>query len=820
MRDLLKRWTRELACDDGAAGLIAVSLVVIVAFTALSLFLSGAFGPARDLERLQAAERANAATLEAVMVHFIQNQTVACPDTNNDGDAESSCASGGTVSGRIPWRTLNLGPDAALDAYDRYYTYVVSGDDDEKAMCESVANDFGAPAEYTGNMTQPSRLRVLTTGATAGYYVPFAIISHGANGRGGVMRGASTAISGATGSELDNATANPSEIYTGPYTSDAEDPFDDNVIVPSSGKLQDVCEMLTPGGEANASFGDDFNAPGSFASAKWDVSGTGTPTQGAGQANFATSGAGYLATASGVNAVPSVRPIYIAAHWTPGANGNSFQIVTRAEPGNTANNGVTFTFGATTSVAENGDITVSPTDTLSVIGGQQYLLEVYDNGNDVWGRASQVSNPSNNASVRFSGVDNDLDVDDRVVFANGTGSNSLDDVIVGYPMLSLQTGANPPARADASNGTDTANLTLEAWVRPIGMTAGSIVAQWSTDVGATDNSFRLYTTGTAVRFAVNDTGDEEDDVPTGISLAPHTWTHIAIVFNGTTRTVTSYKDGQFVSVQSTDLTAGIHGATEVIGFGADSVFETPPSGPWVGANNFDGQIADVRIWNTVRSATQIATCFSRRIVASGTCDTTGLRANWRMDPASFAPTALAASGAGSPGARGSSLFTPALATHFRATSLEVCPNNQAGAYQCDYRTAGAQTVPTFPDTIATFYVKAWGGGEDGGGSTGEGAAYAGGMVDNNGPIISVTVGDHGTPGEDTVIDADDQDVVAPGGARPFNILNILLGLLGIALDSSTQDAANNTDPHYPPTTPGRGGAVGGNGNPGAVVLIW
>ena len=56
-------------------------------------------------------------TRDALLVYFNQQATTPCPDTDLNGDADSPCNGAGTVSGTLPWRTMGISRDDAIDAY-------------------------------------------------------------------------------------------------------------------------------------------------------------------------------------------------------------------------------------------------------------------------------------------------------------------------------------------------------------------------------------------------------------------------------------------------------------------------------------------------------------------------------------------------------------------------------------------------------------------------------------------------------------------------------------------------------------------------------
>ena len=93
------RGLRKAVQDDaGVAALAVAGAISIVAFTALSLFLSS-FAGTRALERAQASARSGSSAIPAVLAYFYQQATpmLPCPDRNLDGVAEAACNGGGNA---------------------------------------------------------------------------------------------------------------------------------------------------------------------------------------------------------------------------------------------------------------------------------------------------------------------------------------------------------------------------------------------------------------------------------------------------------------------------------------------------------------------------------------------------------------------------------------------------------------------------------------------------------------------------------------------------------------------------------------------------
>jgi len=890
----LKRWVRNCARDEGVAGVIIAMIISIVAFSALAVFMSKHIGPSRDLELFQRAEAKLTITRDALLLYFNQqtSKTLPCPDTDLDGNQNSPCTGTGTVSGTLPWRTMGLARDDAVDGYGRYYKYVVVADAEEKSVCDSVTNAYdNSRVDYPGTTTDAATLEVRSTSQAAGTgeFVRFVVVSHGPNGLGGTTA-AGTAMGApvANSREEDNAASNPTEIFSGPFNgADGVDYFDDTVIFDSEHKLEASCEDSVTSGQVNASLTDNFTG-GTLDSTKWVTDGGGSaPTQTGGQAQF-TASTSYLATLTTSMFAPEVRPIYVSTYWTPDASNTTsgFSIVTRATPstlvsGDLFTTGVTFRFYSTGSAGSN-TITIRDSTTThatsgnyTLTAGQQYFIEAYDDGVSAWARISQVSNPSNAAEAIDTNLSVDLTGEQRVLFVNGSGTNRIDNLIIGTPMLSALTGPADGFVSSANGTNDTAtNVTIEAWVRPRTIpgsgTAATIVSQWDTTALA-NSGYRLYLDGSDLMLGLRSDAGGTEAVDLGISATANEWMHVAVSYDSTSNTVRAYKNGSLSSTTTTTTATGVinEGSVEFV-VGADTMTSNTAA-----SNFFYGNISDVRIWNSVRSASNVATCYKRRL-GGASCATTNLVVNWKLDPSALdggmpSGTADAYAGIGTAGTfRDGAYYAPSLAVYFRPNANEVCPASaRVSAYECAFRDVTATNtngdgVFTPPANLTAIFVKAWaggGGGNNEGGAPadnyGGGGAFGRGLVPNKGSW-DITLGTGGAAaasgdggdGTDTTIDVGGDSmfgVEAGTGAGDNNNNDDGTGGNNVAFDSEVVNDTDAdgfepaagcipagdpcTDPNAGPSylaaalrTPGRGGDGTSNtpfvGAAGAVILLW
>lgn len=853
--------------DDGLAGLVIAMLISITAFSALSAFLSRHAGPTRDVARVQEINREHRLLFSALLADFNAQAPVelVCPDTDFDGDRDAAddaaqpCNGNGTVTGTLPYRTLGVSRDEAIDPYGRYYTYVVVAAPAVRQQCEVVGGD------YTGEVVTSTALELRTATQTVGTgrYVPFAVISHGRNGYGARSPTGTGPTSGAGASEILNAADNASTIISGPFDTASASLFDDTVLAPDADAFENLCAGLTSGGAPNVTVLEDFadNDP-DFDSAVFDRGGATPPTQANGRAEFTDAGS-YIATIQTIFTTPSARAIYVSALWTPVTAASSFSIATRADLddkvdasddfSNGSQNGITFRFDGNVSIRNDG-APLATGGSFTRTAGSQYLIEVYDNGLQAWARVTSIDTPTVTAEVRTS-VSGDTTGDQRVAFIAQAGASYVDTVTVGTPMLSLRGFA---ATNGSDNGTATGDLTVEAWIRPRTLPGdeATLVSQWNQGSAGT-SSYRLFMSSSgAISIDLQDFGGTNDveTFPLGITADLNTWVHVAVSYDASDQVLRGYRNGELVSTSSTTLEiSGIRGAAFPFAVGADTI----SMGGNTGLNIFAGDISDVRVWDIAKATQVISACYRYRL-STTSCSSTGLVANWTLDP-TVEDGGLASGDAlaflGTAGdLDNDATWTPALALYYRPTSDIVCPGFEAGSYRCDFPDAITNYDVTLPDALAGVYVKAWGAGGGGYEATilandraGGGGGYAGGFVANTGAAIRITVGAGGLPGAlVTASDGGDSTIRRPTGPTLITASGGEGGSLGDQGDQGSGNthpqvengvAANSTadedgpacipagdpciDVYHSGVSNGRGAAAGLNsGRPGLVIFLW
>ena len=114
---------------NGQRGGALLVMLVILVIGITTVFVTSLSGTALQNQRHRTTANALALAKEALISYAVSDPNrpgeLPCPDTDDDGSAESNCsAAGNTLVGRLPWRTLDL-PDPRDSSGERLW-YVVS----------------------------------------------------------------------------------------------------------------------------------------------------------------------------------------------------------------------------------------------------------------------------------------------------------------------------------------------------------------------------------------------------------------------------------------------------------------------------------------------------------------------------------------------------------------------------------------------------------------------------------------------------------------------------------------------------------------------
>lgn len=175
-------------------------------------------------------------------------------------------------------------------------------------------------------------------------------------------------------------------------------------------------------------------------------------------------------------------------------------------------------------------------------------------------------------------------------------------------------------------------MTIECWFRTSdtnNQKLGWFVTKWIG--GGTVNTFGLgmlstgeitcWITNAASNFALTQTTTQYKDT---------LWHHVAVTYNSSTGVLSMYIDGVFTnnstnSAYPTTSSFGLltYNTTTRVIFGNDHAGTTPGTQT---DRQFRGSLADIRIWNVVRSAADISANFRQRLVGNET----GLIGYWKL----------------------------------------------------------------------------------------------------------------------------------------------------------------------------------------------
>ncbi len=392
----------------------------------------------------------------------------------------------------------------------------------------------------------------------------------------------------------------------------------------------------------------------------------------------------------------------------------------------------------------------SGSDVFRISNNTAYSVEVYDDGVQIWARITQVGSTAatGTAIVQLTSIataQQDFADTNRALAINYSDATvEIDDVLVGRGAMGVSFNGNDQVVSAGDNhDTTTGNLTLEAWIRPDTLPTGSnrqtLISKWTNSGANAAQSYRLYlTAGGALTLQLAGSDGSSPVLEThsfgGYAAKSGRWDHIAVTYNGTgssDRSAKLYVNRELIARSSSTAfaTNGIQQGTASFAIGAEN------DGAAV-INEFDGDMTDVRVWNTARTALEVFANYNRRLpLIDGSAS--GLIVNWTLDRDTTAtqlpifgtageailarPTATTTSGAtGVNGTlSGGAAYVAISQRHIPVfASATMCAAGGAqgavvGAFQCDYRLTTQTGTIAIPNSLASIHVKAWGGGGGG-----------------------------------------------------------------------------------------------------------
>lgn len=172
---------------------------------------------------------------------------------------------------------------------------------------------------------------------------------------------------------------------------------------------------------------------------------------------------------------------------------------------------------------------------------------------------------------------------------------------------------------DASQtGLDiTGDITIEAWLKPEVTTSNAIVSKYGSS-GAT-RSFLLYRNGSTIIFNMYNSSGSFSGTNQSHSFTNGVWKHIALTWKASTSLTTFYINGSSIGTDTGSVN-DINDSGTSFAIGANNVDVTP------GFFN-DGLVDDVRVWDTVRTPTEISDNYQKQLTGSET----NLQGYWRLN---------------------------------------------------------------------------------------------------------------------------------------------------------------------------------------------
>jgi hypothetical protein len=247
----------------------------------------------------------------------------------------------------------------------------------------------------------------------------------------------------------------------------------------------------------------------------------------------------------------------------------------------------------------------------------------------------------------------------------------------------------------------TGNFTLEAWVNPT-----NICATGFCTIAGRENDYLLATSNGTYWWRIADSSSASTWYNTGVAFTTGQWQHVALVRSGTS--VLLYANGQLMSTQSA-------GDNDASGTPISLTATTLPGPGWFQlaargldhTDMFNGGIDEVRVWNIVRTASEIgdgSTGDFNRPLNSTELGSSGLLAYWDMNDTQTAKIFINRKTAGTPA---SDLgWSGALTAEQNNRSVQIT-NRYLTVASANSTAAYGVDSPSFELTGSNFTVSGW-----------------------------------------------------------------------------------------------------------------
>jgi hypothetical protein len=168
-----------------------------------------------------------------------------------------------------------------------------------------------------------------------------------------------------------------------------------------------------------------------------------------------------------------------------------------------------------------------------------------------------------------------------------------------------------------------ADFTLEAWIKTSSSLSGTSASQGRgvlfADASGSNNDFATSVLTNRFAFSV---GNPDITIQSMSNVATGQWVHVAATRQESTGQIQVFVNGTLESTGTSGNRGPLDNPTTLL-IGGGSV----------AANDFIGQIDEVRAWNVVRTAQQITATMHQRLTGAES----GLVAYWRMDEPGVVP---------------------------------------------------------------------------------------------------------------------------------------------------------------------------------------
>lgn len=343
--------------------------------------------------------------------------------------------------------------------------------------------------------------------------------------------------------------------------------------------------------------------------------------------------------------------------------------------------------------------------------------------------------------------------------------------------------------ADAASLDISNAITMEAWVKPENVTTSTTYM-----VMNKETSYELWIVNGIWNFALNGTASGWTGISTGIYALTNQWQHIAIVREASRNAVAVYFNGVFTDTETAD-SAGT-GAL----LNTSYPFQIGSRSSSVGSGFstfFKGEIDEVRLFNTARTASEIASDMN----TYGPTTAAGLV--MYLDFNDYSGTTLTNKSASSAAGPASLTAYGTLASN--TSSIEtstVSGNTKTTSFLRSYISANGWKVPLGISSVRALVVGGGGGGgsDEGGGGGGGGFLETSSFDVTPNSYVNVDVGGGGAGALDPAVDANGL-AGNNGGSSTFSSLTVLGGGGGGSGLNTNLLAARN----------GKNGGSGGGG---------